>query len=307
MEESTIGNVATGQGPGTTRTRVLDILSLTKLRLSFFMVFAMAATMYGAGGPDTPFLGLMAIMVGLTSSMGSSVANNIIDRDIDPLMERTAGRPLAAGRVDVPTASVLAALLSVGSFLLSFIFLPLVVSLMVVAGWFHYVVVYSILLKRRTVWNIVIGSWAGSYAPLVGWAMAAPLGWTPLLLAIVIVVWTPVHFWSLSIAHADQYRAAKIPMLPVVRELKKAARSILVATVVMIPLLAFIPFLPGPLEHAWLILLSLLPGIWTLSLSNSLLHAAPDDDHSKLSMRLYMAANATLKVLFLTTGLSALM
>jgi heme o synthase len=150
------------------------------------------------------------------------VINNIIDRDIDGKMPRTANRPLVAGRIPVRNAVFYAAALALGSMLILSFGANTTAALMALSGLLFYVIVYTLVLKRRTWQNIVIGGAAGAFPPLVGWAAVtgdvvstqSQLGW---ILFGIIFLWTPVHFWALAILIKDDYAIAKVPMLPVVR------------------------------------------------------------------------------------------
>jgi len=142
----------------------------------------------------------------------------VIDRDIDQRTERTATRGVASGRIPVANALVFAGVLGVASFLMLWKGANLLCAMMAMSGLAFYVVVYTMILKRRTWSNIVIGGAAGSFPPLVGWAAVtgdlAPLAW---LLFGLIFLWTPVHFWALAIMIKDDYAKNGIPMLPVVK------------------------------------------------------------------------------------------
>ncbi len=149
---------------------------------------------------------------------GAHAVNMWYDRDIDPLMERTRNRPIPAGRIQ-PRVS-LAMGLSMGA--VSTIILRASVNpltaVLSLSGFLFYVLVYTFTLKRRTAQNIVIGGAAGAFPPLVGWAAVANhLSWTAWLMFLIIFLWTPPHFWSLALFRADDYRRARVPMMPVVR------------------------------------------------------------------------------------------
>lgn len=196
-----------------------DYLMLTKPRVISLLLFTTWAAMVMAqrGWPNT----WLFLLTGLGFYMAAGAAhsiNMVIDRDIDQRTERTATRPVASGRISSFNALVFAAILGIGSFLILWKGANLLSALMAFSGLAFYVVVYTMLLKRRTWSNIVIGGAAGSFPPLVGWAAVsnelAPLAW---LLFGIIFLWTPVHFWALAILIKDDYAKNGIPMLPVVR------------------------------------------------------------------------------------------
>ena len=210
-------------------------LELMKLRIST-MIALTAVTGYAAVAPEVrpgPALALALAMV--LGSGASAVFNHVWDRDIDRLMRRTRGRPLAAGTASVQGALGLAAALLVAGLLLAVTAFNWVVALHLFLGAFVYGVVYTIWLKRRTWMNIVIGGAAGSFAVLAGAAVVRPDDWLlPLLLAVVLFLWTPSHFWSLAILLADDYRAAGLPMLPVVVGEQRTAWCILANSLALV-------------------------------------------------------------------------
>ena len=158
-------------------------------------------------------------MVGLALACGGAAAlNHYLDRDIDQLMgERTAGRPVASGRVSPERALEFGIALSALSFVLLDSLVNLPTALLALAGNLFYVLVYTRWLKRSTPQNIVIGGAAGAVPPLVGYAAAAGhLGWAALVMFGIVFLWTPPHFWALALMIREHYEKANIPMLPVV-------------------------------------------------------------------------------------------
>ena len=149
--------------------------------------------------------------------MGANSVNNYLDRDIDPLMERTKGRPLATGVLEPRVALVFGfSLLALSGLLYAAWFGPLP-AVLAIAGGLYYIFVYTVLLKRRTPWSTVVGGIAGSFPPLVGWAAATnSVGLTGLLLALVIFFWNPPHFWALAMHLCRDYERAGLPMMPIV-------------------------------------------------------------------------------------------
>ncbi|GBE44692.1 MAG TPA: protoheme IX farnesyltransferase [Rhizobiales bacterium] len=178
---------------------------------------------------------VLAVCV-LAASAAAGAFNQYAERALDARMPRTAGRPFANGtfRADWRWLAVIAGILlaSVGAAGLA---LNGYVALYVFLGAFFYGVVYTIWLKQRTAWNIVIGGLAGSFAVLAGASAADPaIGPAGLLLALVLFLWTPPHFWSLAMALRDQYEAANVPMLPVVIGDAATAKIILVHTIALV-------------------------------------------------------------------------
>jgi protoheme IX farnesyltransferase len=163
---------------------------------------------------------------GTLAAGGANAINMYIDRDIDGLMERTKNRPLVTGLIAPRNALVFAVALEIVAFAVLWAGTNLLAACLCMSATLFYVFVYSIWLKRTSKQNIVIGGAAGAVPVLVGWAAVTnSLAWEPWLLFLVIFLWTPPHFWALAIRHSDEYRAAGVPMLPVVESEKKVASA----------------------------------------------------------------------------------
>ena len=214
-----------------------DYVTLTKPRImSLLLVTGAAGTFVGAGG--VPPLGTFAAaMVGLALACGgASALNHVLDRDIDRLMgKRTEKRPIAAGRVSPARGLEFGLALSALSFVLLGSVVNVLTATLALVGNLFYVVVYTRWLKRSTSQNIVIGGAAGAVPPLVGYAAATgDLGLPALWLFLIVFLWTPPHFWALALLIKENYAAAQVPMLPVVRGDRETTRQILVYSVVMV-------------------------------------------------------------------------
>jgi protoheme IX farnesyltransferase len=208
-----------------------DYVTLTKPRIMSLLVLTSVCAMVAASGGDPSLVRLAALVVGgALSCGGASALNHVLDRDIDRLMgPRTASRPVAAGRISPGRATVFGlALLSI-SFLLLATLANLLTAALALAGGAYYVLVYTLWLKRSTPQNIVIGGAAGAIPPLAGWAAAnGRVGLGAVFLFLIVLLWTPPHFWALSLLLARNYAAADVPMLPVVSGTAETARQILV-------------------------------------------------------------------------------
>ncbi len=195
-----------------------DYLALTKPKVISLLLFTTLTAMFMAarGLPD-PWL-LLAVAVGGYMSAGAAgVFNMIIDRDIDLRMARTAKRPTSSGLISTRDALTFGLVLAVSSFALLWVVANPLTAFLSLAGLLTYVVVYTMLLKRTTWHNIVIGGAAGCFPPLVGWAaVAGDLNLFAWYLFAIIFFWTPVHFWALALMIKDEYREVGVPMLPVV-------------------------------------------------------------------------------------------
>jgi protoheme IX farnesyltransferase len=224
-----------------------DYLTLTKPRvislLLFTTVTAMAVAAGVSGGPNPGLFLYTAVSVGFYMAAGAANAiNMVLERDLDLAMARTAQRPTVTSVVPPRAALQFAFALTVGSFALLWGAANLLTAMLALAGLACYVLVYTLLLKRRTWTNIVIGGAAGAFPPLVGWAAVtgdlSPLAWC---LFGIVFLWTPVHFWALAIMLREEYARAGVPMLPVVRGLRATVVQIAGYTMLTVAI-SLLPF-----------------------------------------------------------------
>jgi protoheme IX farnesyltransferase len=224
-----VAAAACHRGEDVPAARWRDYIVLTKPRIMSLLLLTAGAGMF-AGARGVPDLGQLAALLagGALASGGASALNHLMDRDLDALMgERTAARPVAAGRVAPPRALEFGLVLSALSFVLLASTINLLTALLALAGTLGYVLVYTGWLKRTTPQNIVIGGAAGAIPPLVGWAAArGDLTLPALFLFLIVFFWTPPHFWALALLIKRDYAAAGIPMLPVVRGDRETVRQI---------------------------------------------------------------------------------
>jgi heme o synthase len=189
---------------------------------------------------------LVAVLAaGTLASGGAGALNSYLDEDIDRSMGRTSKRPIPQGEVSPQRALVFGISLIAAGLLISALLLPLLAAFFILLGAAIYVLFYTKYLKRRTTLNIVLGGSAGSCAPLAGWAAATGnlTAVAPWLMALLVFVWTPSHFWALAMRAVGDYMKAGIPMLPVVVGEKKTAQYIALNTFLLVPLsLALVPF-----------------------------------------------------------------
>lgn len=244
-------------------------LELCKLRIGV-MIALTAMVGYSAVAPVVEPLHLLVLGVAMIlGSASSSIFNHYYDRDIDRLMQRTRRRPLAVGGNPQAALWLAGVLLLAGMWLCLGVF-NWVVALHLFLGAFFYGVVYTVWLKRRTAFNIVIGGAAGSFAILAGGAAVDPAQWLlPTLMAVVLFLWTPSHFWALAIMLKDDYSRAGVPMLPVLVGEQRCARWITVNSTLLV-LAAALPWMLGVLGLAYA-LLSTLTAVLFLRLHRSLL------------------------------------
>jgi len=224
-----------------------DYVALTKPRVMSLVVFTALVGLMVAPGDIDPFAAIVAVFC-IAAGAGAAAALNMwYDADIDALMARTAMRPVPSGRVSRSEALVFGLLLGACAVLGLGTFLNMAAAALLAFTIFFYVVVYTMWLKRRTPQNIVIGGAAGALPPVIGWVAAAgDVGLEPLILFLIIFLWTPPHFWALSLNLAGEYARAGVPMLPVVAGRAETKRQILLYSV----LLALVSLLPWALGFA---------------------------------------------------------
>jgi len=234
------------------RTVVADYVEMTKPKVQSLLIFTTITTMLVAGDP-APGLVLLTCLGGALSAGGAGAINHALDRDLDRQMKRTAGRPVAAGRVSPGAAIAFGTLLGCGSFALLSLAVNPLAAVLAMCGLLGYVLVYTAWLKRTTPQNIVIGGAAGAVPPLVAWAaVTGGLDGTPLYLFAIVFFWTPPHFWSLSLLMKDEYARAGVPMLPVVRGEAETRRQILLYTILLYAV-SQLPFCAGAFGAVYLV------------------------------------------------------
>ncbi len=220
----------------TPRTVVGGYIALTKPRIIELLLITTVPTMVLAqrGWPPTRLV-LITLFGGTLAAGGANAINMYVDRDIDKLMVRTQGRPLVTGLIEPRNALWFAMALEVIAFAVLWRGANLLSACLALAATLFYVFVYTLWLKRTSRQNIVIGGAAGAMPVLIGWsAVTNSLSWAPVLLFGIMFMWTPPHFWALAIRHIDDYRAANVPMLPVVAPLNQVLRQMLFYTVIMV-------------------------------------------------------------------------
>ena len=219
---------------GTARAYV----ALTKPRIIWLLlVTTVPAMVVAADGWPSTWLVLATLIGGSLTAGGANAINQYAERDIDERMKRTRDRPLPAGSIAPRNAAVFGVVL--GALGVAWLVATVngLAALLAMAALGFYVIVYTYLLKRTTVHNIEIGGAAGAAPPLIGWAaVTGGVGAEALLLFLIVFYWTPPHFWALSIALEDDYRAAGLPMLPVVRGEAETKRQILLYALTLLPL-----------------------------------------------------------------------
>ena len=226
-------NSATTRVARDIRATVLAYFRLTKPRIvGLLVVTTVPAMILAEGGMPSFWLMVATVVGGSVVAGGANAMNMYFDRDIDQLMRRTQGRPVPAGQVEPERAAMFGLLLGAGGF----VFLNLTVNLLAagltIAAFAFYVFVYTLVLKRNTSLNIVIGGAAGAMPPVIGWAAVTDeISISAIVMFAIVTAWTPPHFWALSLNFAGDYKRAGVPMLPVVAGPDETRKQILLYSV----------------------------------------------------------------------------
>jgi heme o synthase len=213
-----------------------DYVALMKPRVMSLVVFTALVGLLTAPGQLDPGRGFIAILCIAVGAGGAAALNMWYDADIDAVMTRTAMRPIPSGRVSRSEALIFGLMLATSAIVVLGVMLNTLSAVLLAFTVFFYIIVYTVWLKRRTPQNIVIGGAAGALPPVIGWVAATGhIGVEPLVLFLIIFLWTPAHFWALSLNHAGEYARAGVPMLPVVAGRTETKKQILIYSMLLLP------------------------------------------------------------------------
>ena len=221
-------------------------ISLTKPRIILLLlVTTVPAMVVAEGGWPSTWLVIATLIGGAASAGGANAVNCWYDRDIDGIMKRTQQRVLVTGEIEPAKGLAFGAGLGLGAFVFLLFATTVLAALLTLGAFLFYVVVYTAWLKRRTSQNIVIGGAAGAFPPMIGWAaVTGDVTWASVLMFGIVFLWTPPHFWALSLRIADDYAEAGVPMLPVTAGAEGTRSAILryswilVASTLLLPLVS---------------------------------------------------------------------
>jgi protoheme IX farnesyltransferase len=217
-------------------TRLPHFVTLMKPRVMALAVFTALVGLMIAPHRLDPVLGFIAILAIAAGAGAAGVLNMWYEADIDAVMTRTAGRPIPRGAVSPPAALAFGLILACGAVAVLALALNLTAAALLAFTIFFYAVVYTMWLKRSTPQNIVIGGAAGALPPMIGWAAASgEIALEPSILFLIVFLWTPPHFWALSLNRTDEYARAGVPMLPVVAGRAATTRQILIYSILLFP------------------------------------------------------------------------
>lgn len=242
-ERNTVGETKACQRVKGLRGQLYDLLMLTKpVVVALLLVTTLSGMVIGASSWPSFRLAFWTLLGGFLAAGGSGAINQYIDRYDDLKMQRTKKRPIPAGRLTPAEGLAFGVAACLAAFYLLVAYVNLLAALLALAGMIYYVLLYSLILKKSTVQNIVVGGGAGAIPPLVGWAAATgSLDIPALFLFAVIFMWTPPHFWALALVRLKDYTRAGIPMLPVVRGERETRWQILLYTGELVALTLLLP------------------------------------------------------------------
>jgi len=239
------GYVAGGAVSPAGGASVGDFIALLKPRVMTLVVFTGVAGMLVAPGNLHPVLAMIAVLCIAVGAGAAGAINMWYDRDIDAVMSRTCARPIPAGRMDPAEALAFGIVLSIAAVTVMALAVNLTAAALLALSIGFYVFVYTIWLKRRTPQNIVIGGAAGAFPPMIGWAaVSGDVSLGALALFAIIFMWTPPHFWALSLFRSGDYARAGVPMLPVVAGIRETKRQIVLYSAALVPL-SLAPYVLG--------------------------------------------------------------
>ena len=276
---------------------ISSYIALTKPKIIvLLLITALGGLFLASDGFPDPVIATAVLVGGSLAAGGANSLNHFWDRDIDAKMKRTTNRPVASGVVAPANALVFGAILNLMAFGLLYYYANLLSALLTLSATLFYLFVYTMILKRTTPQNIVIGGAAGSIPPVVGWAAVTGniLDPAPLFLFLIVFFWTPPHFWALSLILKDDYANAGVPMLPVVSGVPATKTQIFIYTWILLALLVATVYFVEEL--------GIIFGISAIVLSAGFIGATwllKRRDSIELAMPIYLYSMAYLALLFM--------
>ena len=284
------------------RSRVLGYLALTKPRvIELLLVTTIPAMLLASRGSADLVLILNTLFGGMLAAGGANTLNCVADADIDKVMKRTMRRPLARATVPRSHALIFGLALSVGSFFWLWWTTNMLSAHLAAATIAFYVLIYTLVLKRRTSQNVVWGGAAGCMPVMIGWsAVTGTVGWQAIAMFAIIFFWTPPHTWALAMKYKEDYRAAGVPMLPVVATERQVTKQVVIYTwLTVAATLALIP------AAGWLYAaVAVLSGAWFLTLAHRL-HAGVGRGEAVKPLRLFLHSNNYLSAVFVALAVDS--
>ena len=261
---------------------ISDYFTLMKPRVMSLVVFTAIVGMVIAPGTINPIIAIISILCITIGSGASGALNMWYDRDIDAIMSRTQNRPLILGKMLPEDALSFGVIMSFFSVFVIGFAVNIISAALLLFTILFYIFAYTIYLKRSTPQNIVIGGLAGALPPLIGWtSVTGSISIVPLILVLLIFLWTPAHFWALSLYRADDYKKAGVPMMPLIYGDDYTKIQILIYTLLTI-LCSFLPFVVGAAGMIYLVT-SIILGMWIIYYAVKLLR----DKQNKIAPRMF--------------------
>ena len=288
--------------PSRVRETVLAYLALTKPRvIELLLVTAIPAMLLAHRGSVNPLLIFNTLAGGMLAAGGANTLNCVADADIDKKMKRTARRPLARAAVPTRNALVFGLALSVASFAWLWRTTNLLSGLLAVGTIAFYVLVYTLLLKRRTSQNVVWGGAAGCMPVMIAWSsVTGTIGWPALVMFAIIFFWTPPHTWALAMRYKEDYQAAGVPMLPAVATERHVTKQILIYTWLTVAATLALSLAAGWLYTA----VAVVAGVWFLTMAHQLYAGVRRGEPVK-PLRLFLQSNNYLAAVFCALALDS--
>jgi len=261
-------------------------LNLMKPRVMSLVIFTCAVGLLIAP-VEVSFLDAVFSLIAVALGSGAAGALNMwYESDLDSLMTRTCLRPIPTGKLTKNQALTFGILSSLVSVIVLYIFSNLIAATLLATTILFYVFVYTIWLKRKTPQNIVIGGASGALPPVIGWAIATNgVALEPIILFLIIFIWTPSHFWALSLYKSEDYRKAKIPMLPITSGIRTTKLNIFIYALILFPI-AILPFFLNYYGLIYLILAAVLSGYYVF-ISYKLFKEKDSILEKKLAIKLF--------------------
>ena len=275
-----------------------DFFELLKPRVMSLVVFTSIVGLVSAPGDIHWFFATVAVICIAVGAGASGALNMWYEADLDARMARTRNRPIPAGNVTPGEALGFGLVMAAGSVLVMGLLVNYAAAALLAFTIFFYVVIYTMILKRRTPQNIVIGGASGALPPVIGWAaVTGSLAWEPILLFAIIFMWTPPHFWALALVRNEDYQNAGIPMMPVVAGTDSTRKQILTYGILLTPL-AVAPWLLG-MASIWYGAASIVLGLIFVGCTIQVYRAEPDTPAmEKAALRLFAFSILYLFLLF---------
>jgi len=284
------------------RFPISGYLKLTKPSIIYLLVLTSATAMFLAEGFSGNLLKVVLGLLGIGLIASSSAAiNQILDVEVDSKMARTKNRPLVKGEISVSSAKIFSGVLLITGSVILLVFINQLTLILTLLTWAFYSFLYTKILKFAGTQNIVIGGIAGAMPPLLGWtAITNSIDALPLLMVLIIFIWTPPHFWALAINRKEDYVAAKIPMMPVIKGTAYTKIQIVLYSI-LLAVTSIFPFATGYLGGFYFLSAIVLNTIF-IGFATALMF----DKNNKLALPLFLYSIVFLTILFICMALDKL-